>query len=231
VSALLFRRHDFREDEGGYFEIITPEQMMDPSRQLDRHPKAALAGKYGLAFLDAVKVPACNDVESFKTAMAADGKYISTTGEISWDTKKGLVVLNSPRTQGVVGFIGREKTETRSLVFEIDSEFGVVLVSSLTDDAIENSSRILLSTSGDARFTGVKISDDFNKIEQTGRFPFLMQPIEGRVTLKTESPVIVYKLSPGGSRTGRVRPEKTSGGYAFELKAQLQAMHYEIVKE
>jgi hypothetical protein len=179
ISALLFLRHDFKEDTTGYFEIITPEQMMNPSRQPDLYPQVALAGKYGLAFLDFEALPEHNNVRLLKTALEADGKYTSITGELKWDTKKGLVVLNSPRTQGVIGFLNQEKVETRAMGFSMSSEFGVVIVSSLTDEPLETSHHILVSTSGDARFSGVKMASDFTKVEETGHFPFLMQPIEG----------------------------------------------------
>jgi len=230
ISALLFHRRDFREDSTGYFEIIAPDQVMNPSGRLERRPQIAMVGKYGLAFLDG-PVPGCNNVRLFKEAMESGGRYESVTGELSWDTGKGLVILNSPRTQGVVGFIGGGRVETRSLVFEMESPFGVVLASSLTGEPLDRSGRILLSTSGDARFTGVKISDDFKRIEKTGRFPFLMQTLEGKVTIRTETPVKVYRLTPGGRRKGEVRISSCPGGYAFMLDAKSKAIHYEIVKE
>jgi hypothetical protein len=230
VSALFFHRQDFREDPAGYFEIITPDQAMDPPRRPERRPEVALAGKYGLAFLDQA-VPECNNVLHYKKALESGGRYQSVTGELSWDTEKGLVILNSPRTQGVIGFIGNEKVETQSMVFEMSSPFGVVVASSLTDEPLGRSGHILISTSGDARFTGVKISDDFKRIEKTGRFPFLMQTLEGKVTLQTEIPFKVFKLSPGGSRKGEVPTARCRSGYAFLLDAKNKAMHYEIVKE
>jgi hypothetical protein len=230
VSALMFHRRDFREDTTGYFEPVPAEQAMVPSPAPTPRPQAALVGKYGLAFLDGA-VPARNDVRILKRALESDGVYAAVTGEMTWDTGEGLVVLDSPRSQGIVGFIGRGRTETRSLIFEMNSEFGVVLAASLTGEPLEQSARILVSTSGDARFTDVRISGGFTEIERTGRFPFLMQPVEGRLTLKTQAPVRVYGLSPGGRRKAEVKTAFGPDGTTFRLEAGQKAMHYEIVRK
>ncbi len=229
ISALMFHRHDFQEDRDGYFEILTPDQVMNPSQHITRHPKTAFVGKYGLAFTD-MQVPNCNDAGLLKTALEADGVYTSSTGELTWDTHTGLVLLNSPRTQGVIGFFAEQPLETNNLTFNMDTEFGVVIVSSLTDKALVASEHILISTSGDARFSDIKMADDFSVIEKTGHFPFLMQPIEGRITLKGVKPMTVYALSPGGKRLGQIETQAEEGGYSFQLTAANRAMHYEIVR-
>lgn len=231
ISALLFHRQDFRQDINGYFEILTPAQVMNPLRESDRHPQAAFIGAYGLAFTDMPDVPLCNNSTLLKTALEADGDYKSITGEISWNTKKGLVVLNSPRTQGVIGFIGGQNLQSNTIIFKMKTAFGVIIASSLSDDVLANSEHILISTSGDARFSDIRMAQDFSIIEKTGHFPFVMQPIEGTVVLKSAAPVKVYALSPGGRRIGLLEIKAASEGYAFDLKASNKAMHYEIVKE
>ncbi len=229
ISALMFFRQDFQKDDNGYFEILTPDQVMNPSQNIARHAQTAFVGKYGLAFTD-LPVPSCNDAGLLKTALEAGGVYTSTTGEMTWDTNAGIVVLNSPRTQGVIGFFGDKTLTTTNWTFDMATEFGVVMISSLTDKALGASERILISTSGDARYSDIKMADDFSVIEQTGHFPFLMQPIEGTITFKSETPISVYALSPGGKRMGLIETRAVEGGYSFQLKADNRAMHYEVVK-
>jgi len=227
----MFHRHDFKTSENGYYEVVTPKQMMNPTAPVDRHPQTALVGKYGLAFTDLPATPVCNDVTLLKSAVEANGHYTSSTGELTWDSNSGLVTLNSARTQGVIGFVGGKKMATRDLDFAITTQFAVVLVASLTPADIKDSERLLISTSADARHSNLKINDDFTLITQTGRFPFLMQPVEGTVSLKTSAPVKVFRLSPGGRRLGKVRVTKTGEGVTWQLSADAPAMHYEIIRQ
>ena len=140
------------------------------------------------------------------------------------------MILDAPGTQGVVGFIGRESLETQDVIFNLTTPFGVVLVSSLTPDNIRESNHLLVTTSGDARLTGVLMSDDFKRVEKTGHFPFLMEPVEGTLIIKTESPVEIWNISSGGQRLGAAPRENTGSGTCVFLKPENQAMHYEIVK-
>lgn len=229
ISALMFHRRDFKE-ESGYFEIVTPDQVMDPSYRVVRHPQVALVGKYGLAFTDMPTVPQANNAEYLKTALEADGLYQTPSGDIRWDTRDGLVLLNSFRSQGIIGFFGGKTLETSVMTYQMKTEFGVIVASSLSDAPLSTSDRILISTSGDARFSDIQISNDFSLIEKTGHFPFLMQPIEGIVILKSKVPIKVFTLSPGGTRLEQIETEKTKDGYSFELSAENRAMHYEVVR-
>ncbi|MBN1482522.1 hypothetical protein EH223_10795 [candidate division KSB1 bacterium] len=231
VSALLFHRQDFQHDNNGYFKVLTPSQVMHPVSKVEHHPEVSLIGTYGLAFTDMPNGPQCNNSTLLKAALEADGVYTSVTQEISWNTREGLVVLNSPRTQGVIGFFSDRTLQTSAMTFEMKTEFGVILASSLTNKPLIASERILISTSGDARFSDIRMAEDFSIIEQTGHFPFVMQPIEGTVIFKTNNPVKVYALSPGGRRIDSLETAVTPEGYSFDLKASNTAMHYEILRE
>ena len=229
ISALMFLRRDFKEAERGYFEVVTPEQMINPKLELARRPEVAFLGKYGISFTD-IAAPTCNDATLLKEALEASGRYISSTEELIWDTDEGVVTLNSARTQGAVGFVGDKVVDTRDLTFRLSTPFAVALASSLTDDGIGISTRILISTSADARMTGLEINDDFTLITKTGKFPFLMQPVEGSITLKTTAPIKVYRLSPGGKRLGEVKTTRSADGVIIPLSAADKAMHYEIIR-
>jgi hypothetical protein len=230
ISALLFHRRDFKEAERGYFEIITPEQVYDPSTEIKRHPEVAFLGKYGLSFTDLPSVPKDNDAQLLKSALEGGGVYTAKTGEITWNMHRGIVILNSGRTQGIIGFISGETLKTDDIRFNMKSPFGVVIVSSLTEKDLVETERILISTAADARMTGVQLSQDFTKVLTTGRFPFLMQPVEGEISLKIDKPITIYALSPGGTRMATLKARRNGDRYIIELSVAHKAMHYEIVK-
>jgi hypothetical protein len=86
-----------------------------------------------------------------------------------------------------------------------------------------------VSTSGDARWTGTDVSPDGTHVLTTGHFPFLMQPIEGRLTIRG-SAGMVYRLDTDGSRQGTVGVTPTADGLLLPLDASNRAMHYEVVR-
>jgi hypothetical protein len=105
-----------------------------------------------------------------------------------------------------------------------------VAVSSLTRDPVATSKRLLVSTSADSRWTGTTVSPDGEHVLTTGRFPFLMQPVEGRLTI-AGAQATVYRLDTDGTRLGTVTVTRDAGGLVLPLSASHRAMHYEVVRD
>jgi hypothetical protein len=231
AGALLFHRGDVREAPTGYYDIVEPGQLLDPLGSVERHPEVALYGKYGLAFPD-LAAPSANDERLLQESVR--GRHlprVSSTGELTWDPSRGLVTVDTPRTQGVVGFAGGTHVETQGAAFDLTTPFGVVLLSSLDARDLSDSGRILVSTSADARWTGVEVSETGDEILSTGRWPFLMQPVEGRLFLAGDGPATVYRLAGSGARLGELDVEVTPRGIVLPLTAANGCMHYEVVRE
>ncbi len=229
ASALAFLRQDFQESEHYYYEVYTPAQATNALHNPERHPCVGLICKYGLAFTD-IGLPKCNNPRILRTALNQKVGYRSATGELMWNFKDGQVLLNSPRTQGVVGFVSGQTIKTRDIQFEIKTEFAVVLATSLTDGPITESGHILISTSADARMTGVEMSPEADKVLTTGRFPFLQQPVEGTLMLHGGTQPDVYKINSSGQRTGKLPVKKSTNSWYFEMTAENRCMFYEIVR-
>jgi hypothetical protein len=123
------------------------------------------------------------------------------------------------------------RLEAQAASFELETPFAVVMVSSLDGRILSQSRHILVSTSADARWTGVEVSQDGDEILSTGHWPFLMQPVEGRITVKGEAPAMVYRLAANGERLGELATEATTDGLVIPLSAESRCMHYEIVRE
>ena len=148
ASALMFHRRDVKEAMTGYYERIAAGEFMDPAFAPKRNSRLALLGKYGLVFADVAEArfPANPDLlkqASDKTKQV----YDSVTGEIRWDLNQGLLRIDSPRTQGVVGFTQGQTVATSDVTFEIGNEFAVVVVSCprwRTDPAVETAAGLHL---------------------------------------------------------------------------------------
>jgi hypothetical protein len=231
AAALLFHRRDVREAATGYFERVPAGQISDPSLPGSRHSRIALLGKYGLMFDDVAGAPNVNDERLLAQASATKGQtYESTTGEISWDLKQGLLRIDAPRTQGIVGFTQGRPVALADVTVSVENEFGVVMVSALENQPIREAPRLLVSTSARAQWSDMEFDEARGAVTKSGRPPFLMEPLAGKVTIRHDTPLKVYRLSSSGRRLGTVPVQQTAEGLTFEMRAAHRCMHYELAR-
>jgi len=231
ASALLFHRRDFREAPTGYFERVASEEMMDQGFSMRKNSRVALLGKYGLMLDDLVSDP--NAADRGLLADASDGSkrvFESVTGEISWDLQQGLLKIDAPRTQGVVGFTQGRPVSLSDVSIVIENDFAVVVVSALDGPSIREAKRLLVSTSARAQWSGMEFDEQRGVITKSGRPPFLMEPVVGTVLVRESKPLTMHRLSSSGRRLGEVVPRRTAEGTAFEMRPSNACMHYELVR-
>jgi hypothetical protein len=230
ASALLFHRRDFQEAPTGCFEYIAADEVMDPGLAAPRDSRLALLGKYGLMFDEVVKDPNLNSGQLREQLSAVtDDSYESTTGEIRWNLRQGLLTIDSPRTQGLVGFTRHQPVALTDVTIDMETEFGVVVISVLEAGPIKNAGRLLVSTSARAQWSDMEFDEERGIITKSGRPPFLMEPLTGTVTIRHDKPMKVHRLSSSGRRLGSIPVRETSEGMAFEMRPSNKCMHYELV--
>lgn len=232
AAALLFQRHDVQEATIGYYENIPNSAVFDPNYEINFLPELALSGKYGLKFeaLNPSNVESGLRPQSSVTNQERT-HFVSVTGEIEWDTQKGKVTIDTDRSQAFIGFNDGRKYQLSDVGFDIQTEFAVIVVNSLTNQAIAESNHLLVSTSAGARWTDTEFSSDGDRILETGRAPFMVQPVEGTISIKSKKPIIVYPINNEGKRLLQIPVQKVHGEYNFSIKGEYRAMHYEVVAE
>ena len=79
-----------------------------------------------------------------------DGRIVSDTGEITRDWKNGQLIINSARTQGISGFLGKGENKLNDAVIKSSNLFVTVILSSLDGKDLKESGKVLLTTVGRA---------------------------------------------------------------------------------
>ena len=176
ANALIYRQgylkkapvvvHEHRRLEDLWHQqlpLISEESGFDPNRdrlqntqnsQTDPvNPLAFLVGKVEVTY---DSNPAQNRVIDLKPYIDEKSQIIhSITGEISWDYGKGICLLNSPKAQGVTGFLKSVGTITlKDGSITADNDYATVAIASMDNQDITQSHKILVQAGTIARSTG-----------------------------------------------------------------------------
>ena len=111
----------------------------------------------------------------------------SDTGELHWfaGKEKGMVEVNSARTQEMVGFVSAHKeVSTENLRLAVENTFCNVMLSSMDTRPIRSSSRLLLVAGGPVENTGQRWNTAHTDVTDFGGSPTLVQPVVGTLTLR-----------------------------------------------
>ncbi|GAB6167391.1 hypothetical protein JCM19992_33910 [Thermostilla marina] len=155
---------------------------------------------------------------------APESEIVSDTGELRWldaDKNRGVVTVDSPRTQAVVGYVGGTPHRTTCLAPQVETEFAAIVLTSLDDSAITQATRLLLVTTAKTCNTGQKWEADRKTLAEWGRAPIRTVPVTGRIRLEgiDAAGVRAVPLTTVGAPTDRSIPLARSGdGWELELE-------------
>jgi hypothetical protein len=136
----------------------------------------------------------------------AANTFASANGQLTIDAPADILTLDTPRTAGGFAPAGR-KIETGAASIEIMDTDATVWVSSLDQNAIPVSSRLLITHLTDLQNTGTRYAGlDRKVLLEWGRLPHLVQAGRARIILRLESPSAarVYGLTTDGRRTAEI---------------------------
>jgi len=111
----------------------------------------------------------------------------SEAGQLTWYNSgpvAGLVTVNSPRTQALIGFLGTAKAGNSNLEAEVQNKFCSVQLSSLDAKPISQSSKMLLVAGGRVQNTSQRWNSAGIDVTNWGNSPTLIEPVGGTLILK-----------------------------------------------
>ncbi len=164
-------------EEAGNFSVNQPRSSVDPQAILDAAKVAGLLAKDNQT-----------DLKS--------GLYESDTGELLLDRLRGQLRVSTPRTEAVAFSTLREPVNLGSIRVEASDGDGLLSVSVLDGaETISTSRRLLVIYATDAHNTGMRFSDDEEKvIADFGRLPVLIR--KGYVDLSLKLAEGRWRLTP-----------------------------------
>ena len=248
-ASLLYQRAEIAKAETGYYRIITVEDAMDYKNQfMGLQEGTYVVGKTGVYFADKdgnlLFSSGEYDISSVKSdaeilEKILHSQLVNEGGEMIWNKSAQTFEVNTRSTQGAVGYIGGRNIRLNDVDLYISTSYAQVTVSALgkktngENPTVTSADKLLITAVGQSRNSGAEISSDGTTITALGSSPILVQPIIGKVVLKTYDDFEVYILNSSGLRvTDRTATvEKDENGYTvITLKREDKTTYYEVVR-
>lgn len=181
--------------------------------------------------------------ETETAAPVEPDRIVSDNGQLWRDVRRRIGVVDTARTKAVYGCIGpagqnsnkiRNHVTTQLTGMTVDggTDFGVIALSSLTEDPIEQSDNMLLSAIGRARNAGAQF--DGGKMLDVGHAPIQAEVVSARISIQTVhgDKLKVWGVNAEGFYSGLLPTTYQDGVLSFEIgDEQDPACYYLIVKE
>ncbi len=154
---------------------------------------------------------------------------VSDTGELFRDFEKGFGSINTPRTSAAYGMVGGQSIKTAAATFDIATPFASVVLSSMTDEPIISSTKMLLITAARAQNTGRVANLSARRITDDGKGPVLCEPVTGKIAINTtHARLSVVALNADGTKQPPRVIDAVNGVVTISLEASAKTLFYEI---
>ena len=128
----------------------------------------------------------CPATAAAAPAEPGEGGITSDTGQLNWHTddgKDGLVTVDSPLSQALVGFV-KQGSGTTNFTADISNPFASITLSSLDGKPLDRSDLMLLTTSSRVKNSGSEWNARRSVYSKWGEPPSLIDPVKGWIQLR-----------------------------------------------
>jgi hypothetical protein len=147
---------------------------------------------------------------------------VSDTRELAWYTSPkigGLVTVDTPRSQALIGFVKAQNKTVRNLTADVNNDFCTILLSSMDDNPIATSSKLLLVAGGPVENSGQKWNTAGTDVTSFGGSPTLIEQVKGTITLRGIKGARSLQLQPidGAGQPLGAPVAATAGGNEWKI--------------
>jgi hypothetical protein len=163
---------------------VPPGKALETADVASLDPLAFLVGRVEVNVTEKGGLSKVTELSAFVDRGA--GRVKSSTGELAWDWKTGLVTIDAPQAQGATGFLGKAgPIALGDATIESPMEYGSILLVSLDDQPLKASKRILVQAmSEEQNFGWSAPGQGLRPIAETGGPPLVVRKLEGKLTFK-----------------------------------------------
>jgi hypothetical protein len=239
VGALMFLRGDVEKARSVAERSYTEKQVFDSMiLPVTERPYFTPGFPLYLPLEDEVRISSLNGAptQTFPKSATPD-PILSDTRQLAWFSstqQTGLVTIDTPRTQGLIGFVRANGKSDSNLDAQVDNTFCTILLSSFDMKPISQASNLLLVAGGRVENTGQQWNTAGADVTNWGGSPTLIDLVKGSLTLhhiQGARAVLLQPIDSDGQPTGPpIRATKKDDNWAIPL-GQTVTTWYEITVE
>jgi hypothetical protein len=188
AGALMFLRGDVAPATETVGRSYSSHEVWD-SRLLGgtNRPYFTPGFPLSLPLLHASRIESLDGKPTARFATDLADPYQSDTGQLAWYTNsadQGLVTIDSPRSQALVGFVKANGKNVSNLSADVSNTFCAIILCSLDAKPISQADRLLLVTGSRVENSGMTWNAERSLPANWGGPPTVIEPVTGRITLR-----------------------------------------------
>jgi hypothetical protein len=227
AGALMFLRADVSAAHTTILRSYTRDQVFDSALLLPATDRPYFTPGFPLA----IPLEHGSRIQSLDGAPVAPfvapevtNPIVSDTHQLAWynsSAMTGLVTVDTPRSQAVIGFVKANAKSVSNLSAEVQNRFCTIAITSLELEPISRASKLLLTLGSRVENEGMRWNDRRSNLSEWGGSPTLIEPVVGRITLRKldrAKSVSAQPLDGSGQHLGTaIRAEKGAEGWEIPL--------------
>jgi hypothetical protein len=223
ISTRRVSPADLEKGEFNFSEAF--KQVGDVKTFTGSVPAESLAaGRDVVEFVDQTTPSTFADMSKY-----TDGSTItSATGQLKWESHDGVIRIDTPGTQGYVGFAGGKQLAFGDLTIAPATPYASILVTAADmKNSLADDGRVLISAVARSSNSGFRILTLDNKtIVDNGKPPIVLEPVKADISFKNRKIQQVNILDQDGNDSGKTLPV-ADGKFTID-SAKDHAIYYEV---
>jgi hypothetical protein len=228
ACAMTFLRRDVRAANQTVRRSYSPEQVRESIR-LPYSERTYFKPGFSLAIplRHATRIAGFEEPDGQHVEAGRGSPTVSDTGELAWyhpEKGKAFVTVETERSQAMIGFLKECDYELKNLSAKVGNEFCSIILTSLDDQPISRSGRLLLVTTARSANSGMVWSDKRTTLTDWGSAPTVIEPVKGEIILRNLEASRQMEMIPldGGAKSSgeSISRRATAGDVTFPIGEQ-----------
>ena len=217
AGAIMFLRGDVRPALKTVGRTYSIEQIYESIRQpSSERPYFTPGFPLPIPLMHTTRIVSFDQESGLYERITAKSPVASDTKELAWHyspKEKGLVTIETEKTQALIGFIKDNKQFLRNLSAKVENEFCAIILISLDGEPLSHSKKLLLATTARSANSSIKWNEKRTSLLDWGTTPTFIESVKGTVSLLNLRPyknAEVIALNSAGRKLGRLTDVKKS---------------------
>ena len=229
AGALMFVRGDLDAAKQTMQRSYTTQQVWD-SRFLPKTDRPYFTPDFPaqMPLLHGSRIKSLDGDPTAAVSEDVSSPLKSDTGQLAWYTspadspnQTGLVTIDSPRSQGLIGFVKANDKSVTNLAADVKNDFCAIVVNSLEDRPIASCGKMLLTACVRVENTDMAWDATRTHTSRQGHSPSLIEPVTGQIILRSLDSATAVSATPldgsGKALRDPVEAAKTMRGWEIPV--------------